>query len=161
VSSGQARRIDLPAAMAATDSGAACAFALAMPEARALTPEQWARAVFEEGPAALRWFVELGWRAALGLRLGPRHSPDHVAGWTIAAVDERPDAITLTAESRILRARNIVAVDDSVVEWVTVVQFERPLARPVWALASPMHRRTIPYLLTRAGRSVGQRPSPS
>jgi hypothetical protein len=156
----QARQIDLPAALARTDSGDACAFALATPLARALTPEQWARAVFEQGPAALRPFVELGWRTVLGLRLGPRHSAGHVAGWTIAAVDERPDTITLSAESRFLRARNIVAVDDAVVEWVTVVEYERTPARHVWAVASPIHRRTIPYLLTRAARFVEQRPSP-
>jgi hypothetical protein len=161
VNLGQARRIDLPAALARENSGYASAFALATPRARALTPEQWARAVFEQGPAPLRSFVELGWRALLGLRLGPRHSPDHVAGWTIAAVDEWPDTVTLTADSRLLRARNVVAVADGVVEWVTTVQFDRPPARAIWAIATPVHSLTIPYLLTRTARTIEERPLPS
>jgi len=161
VNSGRARQIDLPAALARSTSGYASAFALATPRARALTPEQWARAVFEQGPVPLRSFVEFGWRALLGLRLGPRHSPDHVAGWTIAAVDDRPDTITLTADSRLLRARNVVAVDDGVVEWVTTVQFERPPARAAWAAAVPVHNLTIPYLLDRTARTVEERPLPS
>jgi hypothetical protein len=159
---GQARRIDLPAALARGDSGdASCAFALATPNARVLTAEQWARAVFEQGPPALGSFVEVGWRAVLGLRLGPRHAPEYVAGWAIAAVDERPDTITLTAESPLLWARNIVAVDGAVVEWVTTVHFVRPLARPIWAVASRIHYRTIPYLLNRAARAIEEHPLPS
>jgi hypothetical protein len=161
VRTGQARRIDLPGALAHSDEGYASAFALATPRARAMTSEQWARAVFEQGPAPLRSFVEVGWRALLGLRLGPRHSPGHVAGWTIAAVDERPDTVTLTAESRLLRARNVVAVDEGVVEWVTTVQFDRRLGRIAWTLAAPVHSVTIPYLLTRAERAAGERPVPS
>ena len=161
MSSGHARRIDLPAALARSDGGYASAFALATPKARSLTPELWARAVFEQGPAPLRAFVDLGWRALLGLRLGPRHSPDHVAGWAIASVDERPDTITLTADSGLLRARNIVAVDDDVVEWVTAVQFERRLGRTVWAAAIPVHSLTIPYLLTRAAGTIEEHPLPS
>ncbi len=158
---GQARRIDLPAALTRRDAGVASyAFALVCPRARALTPEQWARAVFEQGPRALRSFVEVGWRAALGLRLGPRGSPDHVAGWAITSVDERPDTITLTATSRVLRARNIVAVDDDVVEWVTTVWFERPPARALWSMAAPIHCRTIPSLLTHAGQAVEELPLP-
>ena len=147
--------------MTGNDGGYASAFALATSRARALTPEQWARGVFEQGPATLRSFVDLGWRALLGLRLGPRDSSDHVAGWTIADVDERPDTVTLTAESRLLRARNIVAVGDGVVEWVTTVQFQQPLGRAVWAAAVPVHSFTIPYLLTRTARTVEERPSPS
>lgn len=44
-------------------------------------PEQWARITFEDAPLALRWFVVLGWKTILGLRLGPLRSPDHVLGW--------------------------------------------------------------------------------
>jgi hypothetical protein len=158
---GRARRIDLPASLARSGSADALAFALVTPLARALTPEEWARAVFEQGPAALRLFVEVGWRVALRLRLASRHAPDHVAGWVIAAVDERPDTITLSAESPLLSARNVVAVDDAVVEWVTTVHFDRRIARPVWAVASPIHCWTICFLLTRAAKSIEQRPWPS
>jgi hypothetical protein len=161
VNPGRARRIELPAALARNGSDDALAFALVTPQARTRTPEQWARAVFEQGPVALRLFVDVGWRAVLRLRLAPRHAPGHVAGWVIAAVDERPDTITLSAQSALLPARNIVAVDDAVVEWVTTVHFERRVARPVWAVASRIHCWTICFLLTRASKRIAQRSSPS
>lgn len=48
------------------------------------TAEAWMRAVLEGAPAMLRWFVRFGWRAALGFRLGPAGSPEHILGWPIA-----------------------------------------------------------------------------
>ena len=68
--------------------------------------------------------------------------------------DVGPDTVTLGAESRLLRARNVVVVDESSVTWVTLVRFERPVARPVWAVTSVVHHRAIPYLLGRAARSL-------
>jgi hypothetical protein len=49
-----------------------------MSSAKPRSPAQWARAIFEDAPVAMRWFLLLGWRAGLGLRLGPVHSPAHV-----------------------------------------------------------------------------------
>ena len=130
----------------------ASAFRLSTTRARSRTPEMWARAVFEEAPALLRPVLVFGWRVGLGLQLGPRPSPGSVLGWSMSEVG--PDTVTLEAESRLLKARNVVVVDHSSVTWVTQVRFERPLARPIWAVTSLVHHRVIPYLLRRAGRSL-------
>ena len=42
--------------------------------------ELWARSVFEGAPAAVRWFIVIGWRVGLGLRLGPRTPEQSSAG---------------------------------------------------------------------------------
>jgi hypothetical protein len=50
--------------------------------AKKRSPEQWARAAFEESPAAYRR-ASLAW-GLLRLRLGPSFVPDHVHGWKVA-----------------------------------------------------------------------------
>src|SRR5437870_5214181 len=46
--------------------------------------EDWARLVLEGAPDHLRLAVFLALRFLLGLRLGPRRSPDYILGWKIA-----------------------------------------------------------------------------
>jgi hypothetical protein len=149
-------RVDVPDQVADADPlgrpDYASAFRLATPRARVRTPELWARAVFEDAPALLRPVLVFGWRVGLGLRLGPRSSPGYVLGWSMSGIG--PDTVTLGAESRLLRARNVVVVDESSVTWVTLVRFERPVARRIWAVTSVVHHRAIPYLLGRAARSL-------
>jgi hypothetical protein len=149
-------RVDVPDQVADADPlgrpDYASAFRLATPRARVRTPELWARAVFEDAPALLRPVLVFGWRVGLGLRLGRRPSPGSVLGWS--ASDVGPDTVALGAESRLLRAWNVVVVDESSVTWVTLVRFERPVARPIWAVTSVVHHRAIPYLLGRAARSL-------
>jgi hypothetical protein len=150
------QRVDVPDRVADADpsgrSDYASAFRLSTARARNRTPELWARAVFEQAPALLRPILVFGWRVGLGLRLGPRPSPGFVLGWSVRSAG--PDTVTLGAESRLLRAQNLVVVDESSVTWVTLVRFERPLARPIWAVTSVVHHRVIPYLLGRAARSL-------
>jgi hypothetical protein len=107
--------------------------------------EQWARAVFEGAPTSLRWFIVLGWRVGLGLRLGPRRSPSYVLGWKILST--RPDVIVLGVDSFLLRAQIVVRVQESRVLHATFVRYERRPARVVWAAAAPLHRLVIPFLL--------------
>ncbi len=132
----------------------ASAFELPTPDAQSLTPEQWARATFEGAPVLLRWLLVMGWTLVLGLRLGPRPSAGHVLGWLIS--DSGSDSITLESRSRLVATRNIVVVNDSNVVWVTFVRFNRRIARPVWAVAAPIHHMAIPYLLKRASRSCAR-----
>ncbi|MFC1410088.1 hypothetical protein ACEZCY_12535 [Streptacidiphilus sp. N1-12] len=102
----RARRIEVPGEIPGgglPDADYASAFELTTPDARALTPAQWARGAFEGAPAPLRPVLLLGWTLVLGLRLGPRPSPDHVLGWPIR--DAGPDSVTLEADSRLLAAR--------------------------------------------------------
>jgi hypothetical protein len=152
MASSGARRVEVPDEIAARPdlprSGYASAFEVPIGAKKFLTPEQWARATFEGAPAPLRAFLSVTWRYSLGLRLGPRTSPDHVAGWLISSSD--PGSITLEARSRFMVARNIVAVRDATVVLVTLVQFTRRAGRVQWAVATPIHNRVIPYLLGRA-----------
>ena len=108
--------------------------------------ERWARATFEGAPRALRWTVLIGWRA-LGFRLGPQQSEDHVLGW--AVVESTPARILLAVRSVVLGpARLELRVDDSRVVLGTAVQFSWRGARAVWAVVGPVHRQILPYLLT-------------
>jgi hypothetical protein len=154
------RRVEVPAQIAATfarsTANYAVAFALTEPGVESRTPLQWARAVFEDAPAALRWFVVFGWRHVLGLRLGPRPSDGHVLGWAISGGDLVEGSVALTAQSPFLRASNIVAVEETTVTWVTLVHYSGAAARPLWAIARPIHRLTIPYRLGRAADAMRQ-----
>jgi hypothetical protein len=152
MSTAHARRVEVPEGIRASDAlgepDYSSAFELQTQHAHALTAEQWARATWEGAPTLLRWFLVTGWTLVLGLRLGPRPSPQHVLGWLISASDS--DSITLQAHSRLLAAHNVVLVNDSSVIWTTIVHFNRPIARTAWALAKPIHHIVIPYLLKRA-----------
>jgi hypothetical protein len=107
-----------------------------------------ARATWEGAPRAVRWFLLTGWLAGLGLRLGPRPSPDHVLGWAIESAT--PAEIVLEARSWLIEGRNRVRVEGTRVRCTTDVRYERRLGRAVWALAVPIHLRMIRYLLERA-----------
>jgi hypothetical protein len=126
-------------------SGHASAFEVAINDGDSRSPEQWARAVFEGGPAAVQSFVELGWRYVLGLRLGPRSSPDHVSGWTVR--NAGPDAISLDVHSWLLTATKDIRVANGTVRVGTVIRYERRLGRLVWTLVTPVHFLAEPYLL--------------
>ena len=152
MASSGAHRVEVPDEFVARPdlprSGYASAFELPIGARRFLTPEQWARATFEGAPALLGVLLATAWRYGLGLRLGPRTSPDHVQGWLIS--NSGPGSITLETRSRLMVAHNIVAVSDSTVVLVTLVQFTRRAGRVLWAVATPVHNKVIPYLLGRA-----------
>jgi hypothetical protein len=133
--------------------GHASAFEARIGQGDDRSPEQWARAVFEETPTVIRSFVEFGWRYVLGLRLGPRSSPDHVSGWTIR--DIGPGAINLEVHSWLLAATKEIQVERGTVCVGTVVRYKRGLGRVVWSLAIPIHYLTEPYLLGYAASHRG------
>ena len=115
------------------------------------TPEQWAHAVFERTPRLVRWFLLLGWRWVLGLRLGPLSSSNHVLGWRIAS--REPGAIRLELRSTFMTAQLSLRIASSTAVLTTHVSYTRRLAHPLWAAASLIHRQMIPYLLGRAASS--------
>src|SRR5579875_3626765 len=78
-------------------------FEVSIPDTDTRTAEQWVRAIFEDAPRPVRWFLLLGWRGVLGLRLGPRTSPDHILGWPI--VTREPDAVCLKLHSTLLKSQ--------------------------------------------------------
>lgn len=114
------------------------------------SPEEWARAAFEGAPPPVRLFLLFGWRAVLGLRLGPRPSAEHVLGWRIT--NSGSETIHLTSRSPLMAAQLVMRVEGPGVTLSTHVSFEGRGGRPVWALVGPIHRRLIPYLLGRAAR---------
>lgn len=128
------------------------AFRLETPAAPAGSGEQWARAVFEGLPAALRLALSVGWRAGLGLQLASRRSPDLVAGWSIT--DEAERTCTLHAESRLIAADNRVDLNDTGVVWTTTVHYRNWLGRVLWRTAAPIHQLTLPRFLTNAERTL-------
>jgi hypothetical protein len=112
------------------------------------SPEQWARAIFEEAPKAMRWFVLVGWKYVLGLRLGPRLSPSHVLGWKIVSM--APDTIVLDSRSALMTAHKVLRVHSTRIVVTTFVRYERRPAQPIWLAVAPVHHRTEPYFLGHA-----------
>jgi hypothetical protein len=126
----------------------ACAYAVVIAPDDNRSSEQWARAVWEEAPAPLRWFMLAGWRLVLGFRLGPRDSPDHVLGWRI--VDRGPDETVCQLRSGFLNAHNTFRKVDGTFVWSTFVTYERPMARVIWPPVSLAHRLLVRIALRRA-----------
>lgn len=115
------------------------------------TAEQWIRAVFEGAPRPARLFLVAGWRGALRLRLGRLRDSDHVLGWRIEGADTR--LIRLSAPSPMLAAELLLSATDTTAILTTSVSFTRRPARLLWAMALPIHRRIVPYLMWRASRT--------
>jgi hypothetical protein len=103
---------------------------------------------FEDAPRPVHWFLLLGWRRVLGLRLGPRPSPDHILGWRIAS--RQPEEVRLELHSALMVAQLTLHLASSTAFWSTNVCYTRPLARPLWAAVGMIHRRMVPSLLGRA-----------
>jgi hypothetical protein len=114
--------------------------------------EQWARASLEDAPVALRWFIVAGWRLVLRLRLGPRHSPDHVLGWRI--IRRLPEETVLEARSGLLTAHLVFRRQATRLVWSTVVHYNQRVARFVWPPVSLLHRRIVPFALRTAARRL-------
>jgi hypothetical protein len=152
--SSRAHRVELPEEIRASDVLAdpdytyACEVAIGATDVR--SAEQWVRDVFEGAPQALRQFVVFGWIVALGVRLGPRPSFDHVLGWRIAhSTDE---TIVLKAPFRFGEACNVLRVESSRIVLATFVRYEKPMARTAWSIAAVLHERIIPYLMSHAAQ---------
>jgi hypothetical protein len=112
------------------------------------SPEQLARAVFEGAPRSVRWLLLAGWRFVLGLRLGPRPSPEHVLGWAI--VERGPESVTLELRSWFLTSRLVFRIGESRATQATFVRYDRPIAVAIWPAVSIFHRQIVPRCLRRA-----------
>ncbi len=114
------------------------------------TPEQWARAVFEDAPPTVRWFLVKGFRYGLGLRLDPWPSPEHVLGWAI--IDRSPDSVTIESRSWFLTSRLVFRAETTRVTQSTYVRYDRRLAAIIWPPVSILHRQIVPRILRHAAR---------
>jgi hypothetical protein len=113
-----------------------------------LSPEQLARAVFEGAPRPVRLFLVLGFRYGLGLKFGPRDSPEHVLGWAI--IDREPDWITIESRSWMLTSRLVFRTEESQVSVSTFVRYDSPIAKVIWPPVSLLHCQIVPRLLRHA-----------
>ena len=120
-------------------------------DARATSPEDWARAVLDRANPVGRF---LAWRAILNLRLESRPSADVVAGWRIAERGE--DWVRLEASSWFLTARIVFFVEEAQVSMATFVKNNRLLTTPVWPAASMIHRAAMPGLMRSAAKRIVQ-----
>ncbi|MFD0268789.1 hypothetical protein ACFVGY_19795 [Streptomyces sp. NPDC127106] len=150
------RQHDIPPAIRAlgpADPDYIDVFTLLTHDASHRSPEQWARAAFEDVAGLPGQFI---WRVLLGLRLQRRAAPDHLAGWKIA--DRCDRWIRLEAHSWMLTGHLVVQVGDEQVSMATILCYDRPMGARIWSLLSAVHRRLAPGLLRDAHRV--QQPGP-
>jgi len=127
-------------------------FTVTTPRAAGASPEEWARAVLEKAPLSQR-NARVLWRL-MGLRLGPRNSPDHVQGWKIAARGD--NWIRVQTGSWYLSAEAICLAEDATVSVSLSLRYDRPIAALVWAVVSGPHQRALPVMLHQAVRIMQQ-----
>lgn len=126
--------------VAALDADFACAYEVAVAPADGRSAEEWARAAWEGASAPLRWVIVAGWRLVLGLRLGPRGSPDHILGWRIV---ERPVDEVVCQASGVLTAINAFRRVDGRFVWSTFARYEGRSGRLIWPPVSVLHRLLV------------------
>lgn len=125
----------------------ACAYATDVAAGDMRSSEQWARQLWEDAPRGLRWFMTMGWRWVLRLRLGPPHSSDHILGWSLT--ERRPEQAVCQAQSSFLTAYNTFVRRDDQFVWSTYVFYDRPVARLIWPPVSLLHRPLVRLSLAR------------
>ncbi|MET8777307.1 hypothetical protein ABZV58_20070 [Nocardia sp. NPDC004654] len=128
-------------------------FTLVTGDAGDWSPEQWARAAFGDVAGLQGQFI---WRVLLGIRLAWRRSPDHVAGWRIAARGD--NWITLAAPSWMLTGNLVVHIDGEHLSLATIIDYDRPIAERIWGRLSAVHRSLAPGLLRDAHAAVRAKP---
>jgi hypothetical protein len=148
----------MPSSLAGYDYDYDDCFAAPRAAADDRTPEQWARAVFEDAPRPVRWFLVGGFRYGLGLRLGPWPSPGHVLGWAI--IDRSLESVTIESRSWCLTSRLVFRTEPSRVTYSTYVRYDRRIAAIVWPPVSILHRQVVPRMLRHAARRA-QAPRPA
>lgn len=132
---------------AAQGADFACAYEIDVVPNDGRSSEEWAREAWEGAPVVLRWFMLAGWRVVLGLRLGPRPSPEHILGWRI--VHQPADETVCHLRSGFLDAYNSFRRIDDRLAWSTFVTYERPVARVLWPPTSLVHRAVVRVALRR------------
>ena len=152
---GRARRVD-PAVEIDLDDGRAADYASAFAvdvtgsqSAERWVAERWAASILEGAPPLLRWFVVLGWKLVLRLRLAPRGTAGTIAGWS-STTGPTPDSITLDVGSSLVAARKVLTVEPDRVTLATYVRFHGTRGRILWSAIAPVHHRIEPLLMTMA-----------
>jgi len=108
---------------------------------------RWAHVGVEDAAGAGGRFL---WQRVLGLRLLPRDAPGQIGGWKVGA--NGADWIRLEATSWFLSGHLVFSVDGDRMSFGTFLRYDRPIARPLWAALSHLHRWVTPGFLERAAR---------
>jgi hypothetical protein len=120
-------------------------FRVELADVRARTAEQWARAVLEDAPAAVRGQLLSGWNS-LGLKVGTGRTG--VLGWNV--VSATPDVLLLGAESRIgMPGQLLFERHGDELVFATFVEHGNAAARAVWGSVKRVHVTTVRGLLGR------------
>jgi hypothetical protein len=111
--------------------------------------EDWARAVLDRAPYYIRLGVfHVGWRLFLGMRLGPRRSPNYIAGLKIAA--RGADWVRLEAASWMMTVALVFKADEARLSWASFARYDRRVAALVFSPGSIVHRKAGFVLMRRA-----------
>lgn len=114
------------------------------------TAEQWARAILEDAPAATRRTLRRAW-FALGVRLGSTADDRLVLGWEVRRATQ--DVALLAATSLIgIDAEVLCKREQNALLVASFMQLKNPVARVVWAIVAPRHRRVLRHLIRQADR---------
>ncbi|HEX2285291.1 MAG TPA: hypothetical protein VHI10_10805 [Mycobacterium sp.] len=118
------------------------AFEVTLREGDHRSAEQIFRDGLERAPSALRSVILIVHRRVLRLDVGP-------AFWPIVASE--PDMVRLEATGPLIAGALVARrIDGRTSRLTTFVTYRGPLARIVWPLVAPLHRRVAPYLMERA-----------
>ena len=114
------------------------------------TPEQWARAILEDAPLAVRQSLRTGW-SALGLKVAGGQREGSVLGWEVR--QSTPDFVLLGRDSRIgMPGELLFKREGDALLFSTFVQKGNPVTRALWAGVEPKHVRIVRRLLEDACR---------
>jgi hypothetical protein len=128
------------------------AFLLETGRAQDQSAEQWIRVILEDAPARTRRALRRGW-FGLGLGLGSTRDDRLVLGWEVRR--STPDFALLGASSRLgFEARVFLKRQRQSLLLGTLLRFKNPLARTVWAVLAPTHRRYEQHLLKMASSKL-------
>jgi hypothetical protein len=129
------------------------AFEIHLAVADQRSAEQWVRLALEGAAAPVRWVIVAALRGVLRLKLDRSSGPGYVFGWRI--ISSAPDVIVLEADGPVLRGVLVGRRRAPTVTAITSLIFYRHrVARPLWALVAPIHRRVARYLLERVATPV-------
>ena len=139
------RQVAVPAAVRALSTldrvDYADAFRVELEDVRSRTAEEWARAVLEDAPLAVRGQLLSGW-SSLGLKVG-RGS---VLGWHVRS--STPDVLLLGAGSWIgMPGELLFKRERRGLLFATFVRHGNPAARALWGRVERVHVATVRRLL--------------
>jgi hypothetical protein len=139
------RQVAVPAAVRALSTlervDYADTFRVEVADVRSRTAEDWARAVLEDAPLAVRGQLLSGW-SSLGLKVG-RGS---VLGWHVRS--STPDILLLGAGSWIgMPGELLFKRERSGLLFATFVRHGNPAARALWGRVERVHVATVRRLL--------------